>query len=537
MSRIRFAAVAVGGDFGGKGTMVQIEPICAMLALKSRHPVRLCLSREEELTSTYLKDSTTCHLKIGVDRNGKLVAFQGSITFDTGAYSMHIANMAEACTRLHGPYLIPNVDIVASRVYTNNIPAGDMRGPSDVQCFFALESHLDMIARKLGIDPIQFRLQNAVDDGDKLPTGERIVNPGIKETLRRTQAYLKKEKGVKKPNEGWGIACEEHRGALMDSHGSLRLPRFALASVWVKINEDGSVIVFTGVKEVGGGQNTVAAQLVAETLGVAYDDVTVVAADTDHTPWDQGSGGNEATYRAGLNALLAAEDARNQLIELAAQKMGTSPTEIELQGGRVYVRDDYTKSMTLAEAAALSLRMMGSPILGTGTGGGVRKAKFAGELPAEKWHDGLQHATHAAKVRVDPDTGKVKVLKYYACHDVGFAINPQNVEGQIEGGVAFGLGCALTEEVIIQDGTTLNANLTDYRLPVALDVPNIECEIVEIPSTAGPLGAKGLGEGTNVPVAPAIANAVCEAIGRRITRLPLTCERVYQALQEKENNI
>ncbi|MEE8471539.1 MAG: molybdopterin cofactor-binding domain-containing protein [Dehalococcoidia bacterium] len=530
MSRILIAPVAVGGDFGGKGT-AQTEPICVLLAQKSGRPVRLSLSREEELTSTYLKEATIMQLKAGVGRDGTLVALQGSIIYETGAYSDIIGGLARSCADLHGPYRIPNVDLTATRVYTNNTPRGHMRAPTTPQPFFALESHMDMVARKLGMDPIEFRLRNAVDEGDILPTGQKIMNPGIKETLRRTREYLKREGGEPKPNEGWGIASFQYHGVVTDSRGVIKDRRTPQSSAWVKLNEDGSAVLITGTLEQGCGPVSIMAQIVAEVLGISYDDVAVVAADTDSTPFEFGTGASQTTFRVGLSVQTAAEEVRNQLLELAAKKMDVSHTDLVVLGGRVYKREDPEKGMTLADVAALAPSVFGSPILGTGAS--LRAAKFLGAQPGEEYMDGPQHGTHAVKVRVNPDTGKVRILKYYGCHDVGFAINPQSAEGQIEGGIEFGVGFGLSEEVIIREGKTLNPNLTDYRIPTAMDMPHIDTEMVEIPSKAGPFGAKGLGEATNVPVAPAIANAVYEAAGVRITGLPLTGEKVYQAMQEK----
>jgi len=527
ISRIHIAAVAVGGDFGGKGT-AQTEPICVLLALKSRRPVRLTLNREEELTATFLKEATTTHIKLGVSRDGAILAVQGHITYDTGAYCDIAARMGGSCFDLHGPYRIPNVDLTASRVYTNNSPRGHMRAPPTPQPVFAMESHLDMVASKLGMDPIEFRLKNAVEEGDILPTGQKIMNPGIKETLCRTQEFLRSEKSEPRPNVAWGVASFQYHGTTIDPSGIIKDKRMIQSSAWVKFNEDGSAVLISGVTEQGCGPLTIFSQIVAEVLGISYDQVSVVSTDTDATPFEFGTGSSHTTFRVGFSVKAAAEDAREQLLEAAANKLGVEPASLVVRGGRVHLARDTSKGLTIAEAAAEATVQRGSPILGVGVG--QRKAKLIG-ASKEDLLDAPQHGTHAVQVEVDPQTGQVRLLKYFACHDVGFALNPQTVEGQIEGGVGFGVGYALSEAVISHNGKTLNSSLTDYRIPTSLDLVDIKTELVEIPSISGPFGIKGLGEATNVPSAPAIANAVYRAVGVRITDLPLTPEKVYLALK------
>ncbi len=530
MSRVRVAPIAVGGDFGGKGT-AQTEPICVLLALKSGRPVRLTLSRKEELTSTFLKEASVSHLKIGVNKDGDLVALEGRAIYDTGAYCDLISPPAAICYSLHGPYRIPNVAVTAYRIYTNNSPRGHMRSPVTPQVVFAMESHLDMVARKLGMDPVEFRLRNAVEEGDILPTGQKIVNPGVKETLLRAREYIRRNQGEPKPNQGWGVASFHYNGVPVDPSGILKERRIRLSSAWVKLNEDGTAVLITGTTEQGCGPVTVMAQIVAEVLGIRYEDVSVVSADTDGTPFEFGTGASETTYRVGLSVKLAAEDVRNQLFEVAAESLKVRPSELAISGGRVHLQGDPDRGMSIGELATAAAVARGSPILGTGSE--LRRDKLVGASEGEEWRDASQHGTHAVQVEVDPGTGYVRLLRYFACHDVGFALNPQNVEGQIEGGIGFGVGYALLEEVAIKEGRTLNPDLTDYRLPTSDDLVDIDTEIVEIPSITGPFGVKGLGEATNVPVAPAIANAVYDAVGVRITQLPLTPEAVFQAIHLK----
>ncbi|MFC1943024.1 xanthine dehydrogenase family protein molybdopterin-binding subunit [Chloroflexota bacterium] len=536
MSRIRVAPSTVGGDFGGKGN-AHTEPICVLLALKSGQPVRLTLSRHEELTSTFLREASVTHLKMGVSKDGDLIALQGKVVYDTGAYCDVVGGPTASGTSLLGLHRIPNVVLNAYQVYTNNSPRGQMRAPTSPQVAFAMESHLDMVAWKLGIDPVEFRLRNALEEGDIL-RGQRIMNPGIKEALRRTQEYLRQNRGEAKPNQGWGVATCDYGGMAMDPSGYLKNAPLE-SSAWVKLNEDGTAVLITGVTEQGCGPVTVMAQIVAEVLGIGYEDVSVVSSDTDGTPFELGTSGSRTTHRVGLSVKLAAEDARNQLFEAAAGSLEVSASELAISGGRVHMQGYPERGMSIGELATAAAITLGRPILGIGSalqkgiGSALRKGKPIAASKGEEWRDAPQHGAHAVQVEVDPGTGQVRLLKYFACHDVGFALNPQNVEGQIEGGVGFGVGYALFEEVLIKEGKTLNPDLTDYRLPTSCDLVDIDTDIVEIPSISGPFGAKGVGEPSNVPVAAAIANAVYDAVGVRITQLPLTPERVFQAMQLK----
>ncbi|MDP2728096.1 MAG: molybdopterin-dependent oxidoreductase, partial [Dehalococcoidia bacterium] len=303
------------------------------------------------------------------------------------------------------------------------------------------------------------------------------------------------------------------------------------SSAWVKINDDGTVVLITGATESGGGPITILCQIVAEVLGVDYDDVSIVASDTDGTPYEFATGGSRTTVRVGNSARIAAEDARKQLLSLAADKLKANPGDLVVAGGRVYVRGQVQKGISIAELASLSIDERGYPILGTGAE--LRRTEGSGGKSEENWLDAPMHGTHAVQVKVDPETGQVTVLKYFTSHDVGFAIHPQNVEGQIEGAVAAGLGYALYEEVVIDKGRTLNPNLSDYRMPTTSDVVPVQMETVEIPSRTGPFGAKGIGEPPIIPVAPAIANAIYDATGVRLTQLPMTGEKVFLGMRKK----
>lgn len=522
MSKIRVIAPAVGGDFGGKGT-AYLEPIALLLALKAVAPVKLVLSRKEELTCTFVRESAFIELTLGAKKDGTLLALKGQMVLDAGAYYDLLGGIDSAISHLVGPYNIPNVELRGYKVYTNTIPRGHVRAPSAPHPIFAIESQIDSIAHKLGIDPLEVRMKNGVKDGDAMPGGGPILKSvGLKPTMLAVADYLKQERGHKEKNKGWGVACGQWALHRVDAHEG------PTSSAWVKVNEDGTVVLITGVTDSGGGQYSIFAQIVAEILSIPPESVAVIAADTDTTPFEQGTGGSRTTYRVGNSVRFAAEDAKEKLLSLAAEKLDASIQDLELRQGRVFVKKDPTRSLDLAALGAASLTSKKGPIIGVGEK--FREELLAKMAKAENEVDTPSYGTHAVQVEVDPDTGTVKVLKYFAAHDVGFAVNPANIRGQIEGSIAFGMGYALNEEIVLEQGKVQNPDLLDYKLPIIANMPSIESVTVEVPSRFGPYGAKGIGEPPFIPVAPAIANAIYNAVGVRMKDLPMTPEKIFNAL-------
>ncbi|MDP2646220.1 MAG: xanthine dehydrogenase family protein molybdopterin-binding subunit [Desulfobacterales bacterium] len=525
ISRLRVIAPTLGGDFGGKGTAT-IEPLSLLLALKSGCPVKLVLTREEEFTCLPLREVAVMELTLGATRDGTLSVLKAKTVLDSGAYNDTIGKVEGSALNLMGAYRIAHVDLRAYLVYTNNPPKGHVRAPRAPSPIFAIESCVDAISRKLNMDPLELRLKNLSLDGDRIPGNKGILRPaGLKSVLLATQRYLKKEKGPRQENTGWGVACGIWSNRPI-------MPQGPNSSAWVKMNADGTVLLITGATENGGGQYSAFAQIVSEVLSIPFDAVTVVGADTGIAPYEQGTGGSQTMYRVGTSVRLAVEDAKKQLLELAAQQLDAPEEILDMKDGRVFVKTMPARSVSLDVLAAASLSSAKGPILGVGQQ--ERKA-FLKEMAAHTGDvDSGTYGMHAAQVAVDPKTGQVRVLKYFAAHEVGFAIDPENVRKQIEGGVVFGLGFAMTEEVKIKQGSTLTESFMDYKMPTITMAPVSEVEIVEIPCKFGPYGAKGIGEPPVVPVAPAIANAVYDATGVRVTQLPITPERVYEGLRKKE---
>ncbi len=535
MSHLRVIGATVGGDFGGKGGPY-LEPICVLLARKANAPVSLSLSREEEFICTFLRERGILRLKLAAKKDGTLLGLQSRIILDIGAYCDTQPWRSSSGSFIVGPYRIPNVDLDIHYVYTNNHPTGHVRAPMSItQQVFAIESHLDGLAKKLGIDPIEIRWKNKLKDGDHLPGSGTLRNVSLGQTIGAAAESLQSaslgqtievgaenfhKKKTKEKNRGWGIACGHYCTNLFQDFPFL-------SNACVRVNEDGTVILMTGISESGGGQHTILAQIVAEVLKIPYERVKVVFGDTDVVPRDWGTSASQTNYRAGMMVRMAAEDVREQILQLGAERLGMGLESLELADGRVFVRDKPSVGVPIVALTSPQGAIQG-------TGSALRAKKIALLNEEKEIVDGPSSCVHAAEVEVDPDTGKITVLRYFAVHDVGFALNPKTVEGQIEGGIAQGLGYALSEEAISASGRIVNPTLTDYKLPTASDVPKITTTIIEVPSGHGPFGAKGFAEASAFLVAPAIANAVFDATGVRITDLPITPEKVLRMMKAKK---
>lgn len=535
MSRLRVIGATVGGDFGGKGAPY-LEPISILLARKAHAPVSLSLSREEEFICTFLRERGILRLKLAAKEDGRLLGLQSKIILDIGAYCDTVVWVLSSGSFIVGPYRIPNVDLGIHYIYTNNHPTGHVRAPmATTQQVFAIESHLDGLAKKLGIDPLWIRSKNKLEDGDHLPGSGTLRNVSLGQTIGTATEYLRSaslgqtievvtenlpKKKTKEKNRGWGIACGHYCTNPFHEYPFV-------SNACVRVNEDGTVILMTGISESGGGQHTVLAQIVAEVLKIPYERVNVVFGDTNLVPRDWSTSASQTTYRAGMMVRMAAEDVREQLLQLGAKRLETGLESLEIADGRVFVKDKPSAGVPI-----VALTSPQGAIQGTGTA--LRAEKMALLNEEKDIVDGPSSCVHAAEVEVDPDTGKITILRYLAVHDVGFALNPKNVEGQIEGGIAQGLGYALSEEAISASGQIVNPTLTDYKLPTASDVPKITTAIIEVPSGHGPFGAKGFAEASAFLVAPAIANAIFDAVGVRITNLPITAEKVLSMMKAKK---
>ncbi len=523
MSRIRVIAPRVGGGFGGK-IETHVQPVCVALAQKADKPVKIILTREEEFSATRPRHPTVITGKLGVKKDGRIVAKEMVNIFDSGAYSCDgpgVAGFGSLMAR--GPYRVPNLKIDGYCVYTNKVKTGAFRGFGNPQTGFASESLMDMAAREIGMNPLEFRLKNALDPGDKSLGGQILHSVGIKECLTRAAEAIDWEGEKKGKYRGRGIASINHISGLLT------------VSAFVRINEDGTISLQVGTVDIGQGSDTILCQICAEELGVPIEEISILTGDTDATPYTWATSASRLTYTGGNAVKRAAEDAKNQILDLAADQLGVNREALEIRNKRVFVKEAPDKGLTFHDVGAISCWVKGGPIIG--------KESFMVEEPAFD-RSGFQgfpfgtmtayiFAAQAVEVEVDVETGQIRIIRGASAHDVGHAVNPQNVEGQIEGGYVQGLGYALIEETVFDGGKVINPSFADYKILPAVDVPPLKSIIVEAYDHTGPFGAKGVGEPGLVGVAPAVANAIFDAIGVRITELPITPERLLTKIKSK----
>ena len=501
-AKVRIVPTKVGGGFGAKNGAF-VEPHAALLAMRTGRPVRVTMSREEEFLDGRPASGVVIRLKMGGKKDGTITALEGRGIYD-GGHRGGGGNIA----RLRGLYRIENVKLEGLGVRTNKMGPGAYRAPGAPQAAYARESIVDMLARELGWDPLEFRLHNAVQEGDRSISEAPLPKVCLKEMIQQTAAAARWGKTRLKRNQGRGVACGEW------AHG------VGPSNAFVTVREDGSVSVLTGQVDIT-GLHTSLAQIVAEEVGVHASRVTVTQADTDMVPYTALSAGSLATYSAGTAAREAGKRARQRILKLAAEFLEVSESDLELADGQVAAVGAPDKKVALSVLAATANGSGEGPIGGQ---------SVSGSIP-----NNTCFSINIATVEVDPDTGQVKLIDLVAGQDVGKAINPDLVEGQMQGAAVQAAGFGLTEGYQYDDeGRVLNPNLLDYALPTFVDVPNIKTVLVEEPSPHGPYGAKGVGEPPIIPGAAAIANAIQDAVGARVTQTPMTPERVLAALKTKK---
>jgi CO/xanthine dehydrogenase Mo-binding subunit len=502
-SQVKLVPVEIGGGFGGK-TYQPVAPLCGLLAMKSGRPVRMEMTRAEVIKDSRPAAESIVTIKMGVTRKGLITAASASLTYDSGAYPEMSHGMFTSGNVLC-QYKIPNVSIDTKDVLTNKVPSAYYRAPATPQSHFAIESHLDIIAEILDINPLQLRILNVAKEGDTQPNGEVFFRVGFKETLERMADYLQVKGRLEGKNRGRGIACGFWHGG---SGGF---------GAYINVNNDGSVNLVLGVTDISGSRTSIA-QIVAEELGLPIDQVRVVIGDTETGPWGSNSVGSLTVYSLSMAAYRACQDVKDQLSSLAAKRFEVDPSEIEFSEGLFQVKGDTEKSISFTDLARSTSVIFGKgPVIGRGTLDGMPPAPTL--------------SVHAVDVEVDDETGKVRIISYAVAQDVGRAINPLSIEGQVQGAVAQGIGWALMEDYIFEKGVVQNATLLDYRMPTATDVPMIDVMIVEVPSPKGIYGLRHVGEPPMVPTLAAVANAVYNAAGVRFKELPMTPEVVLNGMK------
>jgi CO/xanthine dehydrogenase Mo-binding subunit len=527
LTDVRVIAPHVGGGFGSK-LESNVELYAALLARKARRPVKLVNSRDDDLSTGNPRHPMTIHLKSAVDSHGQLVARQADVVMDGGAYAAGSPVLTGVALNLAtGPYRIPHVRVEVVAVYTNKLPFSAYRGPTGPQMVFAVESHTDAIARDLGVDPLEFRLRHVYKEGDRAPNGQILHGVGLTDALQQAASAL-----------GWRMDRADADGMLRGQGLSCCwwTTTAGAAACSIKMNEDGTLVVQTGATEIGTGAVTAGvAQIVAAELGVDLDHIKLVTGDTEATPYDAGAQGSRTLFNMGAAARDAAIQVRDQLFRRAADILEAHVDDLEVSEGEIYVRGSRSQCVSYGELMAGAMWATGA-VSATGTFLAPPTPYDASALTGSLYptFNSPSFHCHAAEVIVDPDTGLVKVERFVVAQDVGFAVNPTCIEGQIQGGAAQGIGYALFEELHFEDGRVLNPNFALYKLPTTLDVPNIEAVILEHPSENGPYGMKGVGEPPVIASAAAIANAVYDATNVQITQTPLTAERVYRALHPED---
>jgi CO/xanthine dehydrogenase Mo-binding subunit len=502
LSNLRATPAEIGGGFGGK-TLVYIEPVALALSKKAGRPVKIVMTREEVFRSTGPTSGSVMEVKIGARKDGTITAAQVVLKFQAGAFPG--SPVQPGCMTCLTMYDLKNVSIVGYDVCSNRPKVAAYRAPGAPISTFATESTMDKLALKLGIDPIELRLKNAAKNGTKAPYGPTLQNIGYIETLQGAKAHPHYATKLG-PNQGRGVASGFWFNIGGESTGA------------VHVNEDGSVSVVTGSPDIGGSRASMA-MMVAEVLGIAVEHVRPVVGDTATIGFTHLTGGSRVTFATGMAVTQAAEKVREDLKKRAAMIWDISPEAVEWKDGQAIPAGANAGGFDPLSLAAIALKAArtGGPIIA--------------EVSVNAQGAGPGYATHICDVEVDPDTGYVTVLRYTAVQDVGRAIHPGYVEGQVQGGAAQGIGWALNEEYIYDaKGHMDNASLLDYRVPVASDLPMIEAVLIEVPNPRHPFGAKGVGEVPIVPPLAAVANAVSAAIGKRMHDLPMSPPKILAAI-------
>ncbi len=536
-SKVRVIAAYMGGGFGGKEDMT-VEAYLALLVWHTRRPVRMIWDRQESLVASTKRHPFIMRYRTGADRDGTITAQQVEILGDAGAYpnlSPRVLFAAAACAC--GPYRVPNASITSTAVFTNNVPASAFRGFGAMQIVLGYESQLDELAARLGLSRTELRERNFLAKGDLLPTGERLDTcVEVAQTMHRAIALLGEPPRPSGPGKltGRGIGCNRH------PYGRTIWFRDR-ASAWLSLQADGTLLIRSGVTDLGAGQAASLCQIAAEVLGAPLDDISIYIGDSALNPPAGGTFATRQLYMSGNAVLHAARELRDRMAPVAADLLGVPADDLEFVAGRVRpagangARSDANGgpgeagvSITLAElAAACDKRAISTAHLSTWR---AEAGSFDPRTGQGDTFPDYTYGTHAADVEVDVETGQVTVLRYAACHDVGRAINPMRVQGQIQGGAMQGLGYALTEDMAIEDGYVQAALFANYLIPNAQDFPDVLVDIVESGEGKGPLGARGIGEPPIGNVAATIASAIQDAIGVRPDRLPMTPERVLALL-------
>ena len=527
INRIRFISIYSGGGFGGKGTLVAEGLAVALAKFSKGRPIKVVYSRESELTASQTRHAVFIRLKTGMKKDGSFTARRADLVWDKGAYASKGPDVANrGSLTVFGPYRIPNLELVSRLVYTNKEIAGAYRGFGTIQVTWACEAQMDIIAEKLGIDPLEIRLKNCMKEEDRYINGQVMRGVGSKETLLEASQAI-----------GWGQARSAPNGSKRRGIGiaTTLKPTVTPSDSYclIKMSMDGSVTLLSSSVEVGAGQKTILAQIAADTIGVPLHSISMPHSDTSIAPFDFGVTSSRTTFHMGNAVRSAGGKIRRKILDWAEDVLKTDAARLSLTEGEIF-EEGTDKRIVLKDLLA-KIYPRGGSLIEEGHYSAAQSSSLQASPGLQKMSSIFwMFATHAAEVEVDTETGIVKVLKIAAAHDVGKAINPALCEQQIEGSVIMGLSNCLLEEFKMKNGRILNDTLADYKLATMMDIPEIIPILVETDHAEGPFGAKGVGELAAAPTAPAIANAIFDAVGVRIRDLPLTPEKILKALKEKK---
>ena len=538
---VRVITPFIGGGFGGKAG-VSMEILGAALATKVKgNPVKILWSRAQEFYNTYQRQGVVARLKVGVKNDGTITALEHTLYWDAGAYVEYGANVVNAAgLSATGPYRIPNIKIDSYCVYTNLPPGGPYRGFGYSEFLFGLESHINELAKKIKMDPVEFRKKNAIREGDRLTYGSKMNPNGLMEAIDKVAKEIEwgKKETSSDPNKviGKGFSLFWKAPAM---------PPNASSSAFLKFNEDASLNILVSGMEIGQGYLTVLAQIAAEVLSVPVEKIRVETPDTDRNPYEWQTVASHVTWGCGNAVKQAAEDAREQIFDLIERAKGKKRDELYLEDEcvRSKVEKDFSlplKNFIISGIQKEDGTFRGGPIIGRG----MFMPEFASALSDPETSQGGHPNVHytvgaaAVKIEVDKQTGKVKIPKVVLAVDCGKAINPDLVNGQITGGILQGIATVLYEDMRFDNkGKLINANFSDYKIPTAMDIPDeVVPIIIEVAQPDGPYGARGMGEHTMIPTAPIIANAVEDALGIRIKSMPITAEKIALAVKNRNEN-
>jgi CO/xanthine dehydrogenase Mo-binding subunit len=526
-NRVRVVAPFLGGGFGGKEDMT-VEPYAALLAWTTGQPVRMVWSRYESLLARPKRHPFTMRYRTGAGRDGRLLAQEITLLGDAGPYPLLSPRVLFAALAVGaGPYRVPHVRIDARAVFTNNVPSSAMRGFGAMQVTFAYESQMDALAERLGLSPQEIRARNFLRKGDRLPTGETVETcVALPEIMHRAVAALGERSRPSGPSArvGRGLACN------MQPYGRTVWFRDR-ASAWIGFEADGSLVIRAGVPDLGGGQAAALAQIAAEVLGVSLDRIAVHVGDSALTPLTGGTFATRQLYMSGNAVLRGARELRALVAPVAASLLEAAEADVQFADDHAGVAGSPERRIPLAQVVAeCGRRDVPTSHLATFHGEQAPPVDLA--TGQGRTFPDYTYGCHAVDVEVDTETGSVRLLAYAACHDVGQAINPQSVEGQIQGGAVMGIGQALMEEVVLEGGNNLSTLFASYLIPTALDVPDLQPVVVQSGEGKGPFHARGIGEPPTGPPPAAIASAIQDAVGVRLLELPMSPERVFQAMGE-----